>query len=314
MIKFKQILCPTNLTTESDEGLRYGLALAGAYGAKLELLYCGTGAEATVEFSGTAQTKNYFGDSIAPHLAACIDGRPEWEGIVVESLEEPGEGIVRVAAERSVDLIVMRSRRRPRAAALLGSTAERVYRTAPCPVLITHPREREWVSPTTGEIALERVLVAHDFSNDSELAVQYALSLAQEYQAELHLLHVLRRPETDGPEIAWGLTGREAVYNAAARRLQEATPDEAGLWSTIVRAVRWGKPYQETLAYAHEHEIDLICMGAKGGNFGLGALFGSNVDRVLRQAPCPVLVARPLRPSFSESLSAGNDLIGTARR
>jgi hypothetical protein len=38
-------------------------------------------------------------------------------------------------------------------------------------------------------------------------------------------------------------------------------------------------------------------MGAKGAGFGLSALFGSNVDRVLRQAPCPVLVARPLRPA-----------------
>jgi hypothetical protein len=61
--------------------------------------------------------------------------------------------------------------------------------------------------------------------------------------------------------------------------------------------VRWGKPYQEVLAYAREQEIDLICLGAKGKNFSMGALFGSNTDRVLRQAPCPVLVARPLRPA-----------------
>lgn len=299
MIKFKKILCPTNLTPESDDGLRYGVALASAFGAKLKLLYCASGSESAAEFPGSAKTHRYFDDSLAPCLSACVNARPEWEGIVVKSLEDPGEEIVRVAAERAVDLIVMRSRRRPRAAALLGSTAESVYRTAPCPVLVTHQREREWVGMATGEIALQRILVAHDFSNDSELAVQYALSLAQEYQAELHLLHVLRRPEEQSSEIAWGAVGREAAYNIAARRLRDATPDDAGLWSTIVRAVRWGKPYQEVLAYAHEHEIDLVCMGAKGGNFGLGALFGSNVDRVLRQSPCPVLVARPLRPVSS---------------
>ena len=52
----------------------------------------------------------------------------------------------------------------------------------------------------------------------------------------------------------------------------------------------------EALRYTKEHNIDLICLGASGMNFSLGALFGSNVDRVLRQAPCPVLVARPVKP------------------
>jgi nucleotide-binding universal stress UspA family protein len=298
MIKFQQILCPTDLSPESDEGLRYAAALACAYDAKLDLLYCGNDETALAMKSGDnvhGQTKGLFENSIAAYCR--VADRPAWEGIVVGHQGDPGEEIVRVAAERSVDLIVMRSRRRPRAAALLGSTAERVYRTAPCPVLVTHEREREWVSLTTGEIALGRILVAHDFSNDSELALQYALSLAQEYQAELHLLHVLSRPDLDGPEIAWGPASFESAYNAAVRRLQDAITDETVLLPNVVHAVRWGKPYQEILAYAKELEIDLVCIGAKGRNFGLGALFGSNVDRVLRQAPCPVLVTRPLRPA-----------------
>jgi nucleotide-binding universal stress UspA family protein len=54
-----------------------------------------------------------------------------------------------------------------------------------------------------------------------------------------------------------------------------------------------GKHYREVLAYAEEQEIDLICMGVRGAGFDLRALFGSNTDRVLRQAPCPVLIARP---------------------
>jgi nucleotide-binding universal stress UspA family protein len=57
------------------------------------------------------------------------------------------------------------------------------------------------------------------------------------------------------------------------------------------------------LAYAAEQEIDLICMGAQGAGFGMSALFCSNVDRVLWQAPCPVLVARPLRPAAMPALA-----------
>jgi nucleotide-binding universal stress UspA family protein len=51
------------------------------------------------------------------------------------------------------------------------------------------------------------------------------------------------------------------------------------------------------VSYAVEQEINLILIGAHGQGFKLGTLFGSNTDRVLREAPCPVLVVRPLKPA-----------------
>lgn len=302
MIKIERILCPTNLSTESDEAFRYAVALARAYDAKLFLLYCGEAALAGVGVASqraSKQIKGLFEEGLANHLGLSDFSQLNWEGIIIENSRDVGEEIVREAAYRRVDLIVMRSRRRPRAATLLGSTAERVCRTAPCPVLVTHPREQEWVGRTTGEIDLRRVMVAYDFSNDSELALSYGTSFAQEFQTELHLLHVLAPPETDMPEVAWGAGCADNAYHAAARRLQQAVPAEVHLWcKRIVNAARWGKPYQEILSYAREQEMDLICMGASGTNFSMGALFGSNADRVLRQAPCPVLVARPLKPTM----------------
>ena len=108
-----------------------------------------------------------------------------------------------IAREESVDLIVMRSRRRPHGAAVLGSTAESVCRNAPCPVLVTHTDERECVEASEGKIAIKKLLVAYDFSDYSELALKYALSVAQEHQAELHVLHVMPRGSISEPEIAW---------------------------------------------------------------------------------------------------------------
>ncbi|HYJ45705.1 MAG TPA: universal stress protein, partial [Pyrinomonadaceae bacterium] len=153
----------------------------------------------------------------------------------------------------------------------------------------------------------KRVLVPYDFSDFAELGLKYALSMAQEYQAELHLLHVLPKPTNDGPEIAWGPRGVENAYHVAARRLQRAVPSEAFLWCNVTHCVRWGKPYQEILSYAKENRIDLISMGAHGAGHGMHTLFGSNVDRVLRQSPCPILVARPLKPSVP-SPSAPEDV------
>lgn len=301
-MNIKQILCPTDLTSDSSEALRYAVALAHTYDARLLLCYCGEEAVvASPPFQADKRnaSRALFADALFEHVDSTDLAGLDWEGIVVYGEAGPAEGIAREAAERGVDLIVMRSRRRPRAAVLLGSTAEAICRTAPCPVLVTHPQEREWVGVGKGEVDLRRVLIAYDFSDDSERALAHALYFAQEYQSELHLLHVLPKPSEDGPEIAWGPSSVESAYHKAARRLQEAVPKEAYLWCKITSAVRWGKPYKEILSYAAEQNIDMICMGVSGAGFMMEALFGSNVDRVLRQAPCPVLAARPLKPSLS---------------
>ncbi len=143
--------------------------------------------------------------------------------------------------------------------------------------------------------------MAYDFSDYSELALKYGLSIAQEHQAELHLLHVLPPRSVNEPEIAWYPAKGESAYHTAARRLQRVVPAEVHLWCDVKTAVSEGHPYREILNYAEKNEIDLISVGAHGAGFGMRALFGSNVDRVLRQAPCPVLVARPLRPTLSRN-------------
>jgi len=89
--------------------------------------------------------------------------------------------------------------------------------------------------------------------------------------------------------------GNEGPYHKAARRLHKSVPTDAHLWCSIKHAVSEGPAYREILNYSERNKIDLICLGAHGAGFGMQTLFGSNVDRVLRQAPCPVLVARPLR-------------------
>ena len=296
MIKIERILCPTDLSTEADEALRYALALAKAYEAKLMLVYCKEPTSLPHSENGS-QTRELFELSLFTRLDANELKTLDWTGIVCEG-DDVALTIVHEAQKWKADLIVMRSRRRPRAAVLLGSTAETVCRSAPCPVLVTHPHEVEWVGLSTEEIDLHRILMAHDFSSDSELALNYGCSLAQEYQTEVHLLHVLDTAGHLEPEPAWSTTAGSA-YTLVASKLQRAIPKEAFLWCQVVNVVRCGKAHEEVLAYAKDHEIDLICMGASGSGWSLGKLFGSTVDRVLRQAPCPVLVCRPIKHELS---------------
>ena len=313
MIRINRILCPTDMSSDADQALRYALALAHAYEAQLVVCYrpdhgelAGAAAiqEGPVPDALVPQKgKEIFEPALLKFHAPHDKSKLNWQGLLMQG-EEVGEAITRTASECAADLIVMRSRRRPHRAALLGSTAESVCRTAPCPVLVTHIDERDWVQPLTRSISPQRVLVPYDFSDYSELALNYALSFAQEYQAELHLLHVLPPRTVNEPEIAWYPNESESAYHNAARRLQGAVPSEAHLWCQVKHAVSGGQPYREILNYAEKHAIDLISLGAHGAGFGMRTLFGSNVDRVLRQAPCPVLVARPLKPAVRENLAS----------
>jgi nucleotide-binding universal stress UspA family protein len=279
MINIKRILCPTDLSLHSGEAVRYAMALARAHEAEIIFFYCAPDSDAAAKLRA----------SVSEHLD------PSEARLIVSAGDDVGEAIMTRAQSENVDLIVMRSRRRPHRAALLGSTAESVCRSAPCPVLVLHNDEQEFVDDELN-VNIARVLVAYDFSDYSELALKYGLSIAQEHQAELHLLYVLPPRSVNEPEISWTPLGSDSAYHTAARRLQRVVPPEVHLWCDVKTAVSEGHPYREILHYAEKNEIDLISVGAHGAGFGMRALFGSNVDRVLRQASCPVLVARPLRP------------------
>ena len=281
MINIKRILCPTDLSPYSGNAVRYALALARAHDAELILLYC------TDSLDGKEQLLDSVLDYIDPSDSRCH--------LVVAPADHVDEQIMTHAQKECVDFIVMRSRRRPHRAALLGSTAESVSRSAPCPVLVMHSDEEEFINDDL-KVDLKRILVAYDFSDYSELALKYGLSIAQEHQAELHLLHVLPPRSVNDPEIAWYPIKGNSPYHTAACRLQRVVPNEVQLWCGVRTIVSEGQPYREILNYAEQNEIDLICVGAHGAGFGMRALFGSNVDRILRQAPCPVVVARPLKP------------------
>ena len=311
MINIERILCPVTLPPESDEALRYAVGLARVFNARLFLCHC-AGPPSLVNFlsddNDHRSAKKELMEALARVIGPPVHGSPHWEVIVGEGSKDIGAEIVETARQHRIDLIVMRSRH-SLVAGLLGSKAEHVSRNASCPVLVVHTRS-EKEEPEERAVGFRLILVAHDFSSSSELALSYGLSIAQKHKADLHLIHVLPEHEEDEPEIAWSPTALNSAYLHAARRLHDSVPEEVYRKCRVAHVVRWGKPYREILAYAREQDADLICIGALGSDFGFEALFGSNADRVLRQATCPVLVARPLQPASRVSLLAGDAATG----
>jgi nucleotide-binding universal stress UspA family protein len=283
-LNIKRIVCPVDVSPDSAKAISYAVALAPRYKAGLFVLHCcasgidtgPTDRHGPGQFIETLK-REYATSSSRPEI--------EWEPL---KTTEPDLEIARKAAALHADLIVMRSRRQAYGA-LVGSVAESVCRIAPCPTLVTHARQREWPVGSSKSLDLRRVLVAYDFSSDSEVALSYGLSFAEQYGAELHVLHVVpSRPRETSLEFTPLPLASETSSGKAVAALKIAVPHNEVGGGLVRYAVREGQPYREVLSYAEDQAIDLICMGASGTGFGMHALFGSNSDRVLRQAPCPM--------------------------
>ena len=199
ILNFERILCPVAESHESDEGLLYAIALARSYRAKLFVFTCSDDSSPidsdTVD-AMRASIKRAVEHSCVLFPCEVTGGHLDYEFVVTES-SRPADSIKHEAEKQDADLIVMSSRRRPYAAALLGSTAETV-----CPDgFVSCPRHSVWgrssiCGAQSAALEFKKLLVATDFSSDSELALRYGLSLAQEYQSELHLLHVITDSKT----------------------------------------------------------------------------------------------------------------------
>src|SRR6185369_15955634 len=160
--QIERILYTTDLSPGPDEALGYAITLAQTHNAKLLLCHCLELTVPRLTDQESAHINKIFKESIATYISPAEQPELDWEGIVVRGLT--ASSIIKVAERKKADLIVMRSRRRPHAAALLGSVAESVSRSAHCPVFVIHPDEREWFDPSTGLCRVDRILVAYDFS------------------------------------------------------------------------------------------------------------------------------------------------------
>jgi nucleotide-binding universal stress UspA family protein len=145
-------------------------------------------------------------------------------------------------------------------------------------------------------IQLARILLPTDFSDFSAQATKYACAFAEQFGAELHLLHVLEIHRSPTPDFAMGLAlpshATEAVQDAR-RALDGVVAPAWEAANAVVKATADGPPFLEIIRYAKEHDIDLIVMGTHGRSGLVHVLMGSVAERVVRKAPCPVLTVRP---------------------
>lgn len=146
-------------------------------------------------------------------------------------------------------------------------------------------------------IAIKKILVATDFSPASETALNYGRALAMQFNASLHVLHVMHSVAIAAAN-EYGFAGLPAEYDAemeqaAVKRTRELLTDEdRQLLSATATVVRHSTPAAAIIQSATANDIDLIVVGTHGRG-ALGHLFmGVVAERVVRAAPCPVLAVR----------------------
>ena len=146
-------------------------------------------------------------------------------------------------------------------------------------------------------IALKKILVPHDFSETSEAAVRYAIALAHNFDAQLHLLHVSDRARFEmATEFPLGLDG--TLEDAIRERLMKILSPREQVEFKPIFEFRSGAPAGEIVRYAKDADVDLIVMGTHGRGLVAHMVLGSVAEKVVRTAPCPVLTVRNSQHEF----------------
>lgn len=208
-------------------------------------------------------------------------------GIKTEVLIEEGDiqsRLDKAIKEHNTDLVIIGTRGRTGLAKmLLGSVAEEIFRTVPCPVLTVgqHSEARK--------ANIREILFATDFASEGPAAAAYAISLAQEFEARLTLLHVVPEPKP-GELVSWS-----DVQDSSKKLLRKLVPSEAEAWCKPEYFVEHGDPGERILDLANLREVDLIILGARPEKGVPGAATHLPIaiaHKVVAHANCPVLTVR----------------------
>jgi nucleotide-binding universal stress UspA family protein len=274
MFPFRNILFPTDFTAHAYEALKYAAAFARHGRGRVFLL---NAQDARVPTSLPEQMKILLSDP----LLNGVDAEP----ILVEG--EPRTEIARAVIEHDIDLTTVVMRERNRLSRAFGaSIAEEIVAESPCAVLAIRPPQRDFVQQS--EIRLSKVLLATNFRPSSVAATQLATQISNQLGATLHAVYVigdyLEQISVMFPE--GGL--------AALTRLRSYVQERMGQLSRTGGAtshIAEGRPYQEIVKLATTLDADLIVIGTAvhGSLFGNSQVLGSEIERVIRNAPCPVL-------------------------
>ncbi len=283
-ISFKNILLLTDFSEASKAASAYALGLARHFKAEL------FPAHACDPVVLTEITDPNLLERIAENAEKQLAGLIKEKDVVAHPLFTRGSietAFPRWIEENGIDLVVVGTHGwRGLQRFLMGSTAEFVFRNAPCPVLTVGPHVE--FRPYSGFKA-DNILFPTDLGPHAEFAATYALSFAHEAKARLTFMHVISL------DSAFQRDRGELIQKAMAK-LTKLVPPDAELWCKPELKVEIGDPDLEVVGFAETERPDLIVLGLPQ-NKKFSAHFRTGVTyKTICSAPCPVLTIRDMTP------------------
>lgn len=309
-LSLRNILVPIDFSKMSVQAIETAKDLAQRFGATIHLAHVHHW-QYPADFMGPVISSGFLPESFEKHrnkqLAEELNTIASKAGLSPRDQTHLRTGafafheICKLAQEIPADLIVMPTHGYTGLKhVFLGSTAERVVQHAPCPVFVgRQPRKRA----TGKKFGYKKILVPVDFSDCSQKGLQYAIGFANELGAEIALLHATYLGyiySSEGTAL-YDIPGlQEAGRKSAERQMRK-----------LVRAVKFGQVKFETVFteaspvldicdFAKDHDVDLIIISTHGLTGFQHVLIGSIAEKVVRHAPCSVLVV----PSHPQTRAA----------
>jgi nucleotide-binding universal stress UspA family protein len=281
----KNILFATDFSVASDAARPIAIQIARRYGAKVYGVHVNRFDDYTA-----AASNAWVGMAEAAEKQTKEDTRrlnEQLQSIEHEVVVTEGniwEVVSKLIREKEIDLVVLGTRGRTGLGkTILGSVAEQILRQSTCPVLTVGPHVNPW-SDEYGK--MREILYATDLAAEFPMAAPYAVSLAQENQAHLVLLHVIEDPKAED------LMHSPKAVDVKERKLQQLVTQQAGLWCEPTYIVEQGPAAEKILDVAKRRHTDLIVLGARPARGHATHLNIGTVHKVVSQATCPVLTIR----------------------
>ncbi len=281
------ILIPTDGGETTDAAIEHGLQIAAKTGARVHALYVIdlpqlSVANAGEGLSGLVEILEAEGKEAT---AAVAKQARKYSVPVTEAMEAgvPFREILDYAKNHDIDLIAMGTGSHGRLESyVLGGTARKVNRLSECPVLTVRTTDE----PTTTEY--ENVLLPTDGTQGSVWAIDECGEFAAEYDAFVHVLYVI------DSRIARSGSLMELMESESKRACGDAVSRVTSEGVQAKQETRRGRPGEQILEYADDHDIDLVVMGTHGRTGIDRFVMGSVAEKVIRRAEIPVLTVRDL--------------------
>jgi nucleotide-binding universal stress UspA family protein len=296
MTPYRHLLCPVDFSESSRRALEWSSKFSKSVGAALSVLHVVD--TELLSIGNLVAVPNAFDElrQRAGEAVAQLKSEMDLAHATFEIVEGVPEAVIVDAANRgSVDLVVMGTHGLSGFQKfLLGSVTEKVLHRVNVPLLTISPnvegRRAELKDPRT-------ILMAIDFGRETQAVVRHGTRLAEHYRAKLIALHIVRVPYVVLNESSFEPMTRmeverltDSLVSKRREDLGALLPSSAGERESVVRV--GGAPFDSLRDFVSERSVDLVILGAGGhGDAGIRWL-GSTCHKMVRLAPCPVLVVR----------------------